>query len=129
VDIRKLTEVLVLITVTGDGQAKKRSHWVVHLPDCERILTQAALEKITRIDVESCHVHLEDGTAIACDLMVGADGISSPIGRPTDGDRVMLIVLLHAFNPKPEPRYPFSRVHRRSHAIKTHGLWAMPSAT
>lgn len=69
-----------------DAWSEKHSSWVVHRPDYQRILAQAALDagaqiefsiKIARIEVEACRIHLEDGTTINCDLIVGADGKSS----------------------------------------------------
>jgi hypothetical protein len=89
VDIRRLMEVLSLLLVMA--RPRSAATGSSHRPDCERILSSSGrsmLEHMSSsarklpeyLDAKSCHIHLEDATAIACDLTVVV------------------------FNPKPEPR-------------------------
>ncbi len=62
--------------------------WTIHRADYQQLLAKGALDygaklifnaEITRVDVETNTVHLQDGRILTADLIVGADGQRSPV--------------------------------------------------
>ena len=77
-----------LAVVLGLTTASVHRRWILHRPDYQKILADAAKNSgatmifdadITSIDVESGNLELKDGRTFDVDLIIGADGIKSRV--------------------------------------------------